>query len=273
LKAVIYTCNDPLHNMVLEAMFEGCPFECEKRLVTDYKPSEIAVVFGTYKSKIPASHARGSIMAEQKRRGLDTIVLDSGYLRRGYGTADYYMVGLNGLNGRADFRNHGMPDDRFKKLLMRIKPWRADGDHILLCGQVPWDASVDHINIGKWLDEAVDQIRKVSDRQIIFRAHPKYPGAMVNRTTFSRDPLGADLKNCWAVVTFNSNTGVEAVIHGIPVFAFDEGAMALPVASRDWAKLEDPDLPDRTQWLNNLAYCQWMPEEMREGLPWNHLFR
>jgi len=175
------------------------------------------------------------------------------------------------LNGRADFKNKDMPSDRFNALGIEVKPWKQ-GDFLLLCGQVPWDASVDHIDMMKWLDDAVIEIRKVTDRPIIFRPHPSFKQAMVGRTLYSKEPLEKDLKDAWAVVTFSSNTGVEAAIAGVPVFAFDEGAMALPVANTKWTELEDPRMPDRTQWLNNLAYCQWTPDEMREGLPWKHLF-
>lgn len=272
MKVNVYTPDDFVHTYALRAMYEGCPFEKEMLRVTEYTPSDIAVVFGTFKSKISTSYPRGHIIREQKRAGRDVVVLDSGYLRRGMDKDSYYMVGINGLNGRADFRNLGCPDDRFKALGIEVKPMREDGNHILLCGQVPWDASVDHIDIGKWLEDAVTSIQNVTNRPIVFRPHPKYSQAIVGRTVHSRDKLSDDFKDCWAVVTFSSNTAVEAAIEGIPVFAFDEGSMALPVANTTWEALESPELPDRTQWLNNLAYAQWTPEEMRQGLPWKHLY-
>jgi len=272
MKVIVYVSDDQLHNRCLEAMAWGCPFDVSLRHVTDYKPSDVAVVFGVYKSKVATSYPRGEVIRRQREAGKDVVVIDSGYLKRGGGADSYYMVGLNGLNGRADFRNKNMPYDRFKALGIEVKP-RQEGKHILLCGQVPWDASVDHIDMAAWLDNAVAEINRVTDRPIVFRPHPKYPNAIVGGCAHSMESLEDDLKNCHAVVTFSSNTAVEAAIQGIPVFAFDEGSMALPVANTKWAKLKDPCLPDRTQWLNNLAYCQWTPEEMSKGLPWKHLFR
>jgi hypothetical protein len=37
-------------------------------------------------------------------------------------------------------------------------------------------------------------------------------------------------------------------------------------------KIESPEMPDRDQWLSDLAYCQWTPAEMRSGVVWKHLF-
>ena len=36
-------------------------------------------------------------------------------------------------------------------------------------------------------------------------------------------------------------------------------------------EIESPLMPDRSQWLNNLAYCQWSISEIRRGLPWGRL--
>ena len=71
---------------------------------------------------------------------------------------------------------------------------------------------------------------------------------------------------------FRSNSGVEALLEGIPVFAFDDGSMAWSVCNRSLTDIESPSLPDRTQWLNDLSYAQWTLGEMKEGLAWRHLF-
>jgi len=84
--------------------------------------------------------------------------------------------------------------------------------------------------------------------------------------------LSEDLENGWAAVTFNSNSGVEALVAGIPVFAFDEGSMVWSICNRSLSDIESPSLPDRKQWLNDLCYTQWTLLEMKEGLTWRHLF-
>jgi len=45
------------------------------------------------------------------------------------------------------------------------------------------------------------------------------------------------------------------------------------VAERALDNIERPRTPDRAQWACDLAYCQWQPQEMAEGMAWRHLFR
>lgn len=253
------------------AMHQG--YEGPKVITTldDYEPSDIAVVFGVYKSKVPASFARGEIIRQQRQKKLDVLVLETGYINRGDGPNHHYAAGWNGLNGRADFKNNNSPPDRFRKLKVEVKPWRRDGEHIVLCAQVPWDASVDHVNHLEWLTQAVRKIQGNSTRQIRFRPHPLAKLPPIPGCQYSTDPLADDLRNAWAVVTFNSNAAVESAIQGIPVFAFDQGSMASKIANSEWLRLENPITPDRCQWLNDLAYTQWTIEEMRKGIAWKHL--
>jgi hypothetical protein len=64
------------------------------------------------------------------------------------------------------------------------------------------------------------------------------------------------------VVTFNSNTGVDAALFGRPVIAMDEGSMAWPVAGHQVTEIV---MPDRSAWAARLAWCQWTMDEMRSG--------
>jgi hypothetical protein len=269
----VYLSGDPVHDRVLRAFYEGCPVEKKAKSVTDYEPSDVAVVFGVYKSKVPKSFPRGNVFRQQRTKSLDVIVLETGYINRGDGENHHYAAGFNGLNGRADFRNRGMPDDRVKKLGVSLKPWRKDGKHVLLCAQVPWDASVEMcFEYPEWLSFIAGQIRYHTKREIRFRPHPlaQLPAPM--GCTYSTVPIQEDLKDCWAVVTYNSNSSVEAVLEGIPAFAFDAGAMTKDVASLWLQELESPHMPAREQWLADLCYAQWTIEEMRSGEAWRHLF-
>jgi hypothetical protein len=264
----IYLSGNPEHDRVLKAFCQGAP-DAKLRMVEEYSPSDVAVVFGVFKKMVPISVHRGKIISRQKEHGLATVILETGYLNRGDGENNHYAAGLNGFNGRADFRNKDMPPDR---RLVELKPWKQ-GDKIMLCGQVPWDASCDFSDHEAWLEKTVRALHLHTDREIIFRPHPKCKIPPLTGTTYSLNPLSQDLREAWAVVTFNSNTAVEAVIQGIPVFADDAGSMAMPVANVALSNIEDPWMPDRDQWLNDLCYTQWTPQEMREGKAWKHLMR
>ena len=275
-----YLSGNPTHDRVIQAFYEGCPEE--KKLIDgfQYEPSDIAVVFGVYKSKVVVSWPRGQIFRQQRQNNKDVIVLETGYINRGDGEHHHYAAGFNGLNGRADFKNKGMPNDRVRKLGIELKPWRK-GSNLILCGQVPWDASVDHSNHFQWLQQTAEELKKTG-LPVVFRPHPLAKLAPLPGIEYSTVPLKQDLQNAHCVVTFNSNAGVEALLEGVPVYAADEGSMAWPVALKSLSSIAHPLTaiddgsilePDRVQWLNNLSYCQWTLKEMANGEAWTHLFR
>lgn len=280
MKANFYlTGVDPVHDRTIKALYEGCPVEKELRPVQDHSPSDIAVVFGVRKKAVPYSNYRGDVIDRQKANGKRTIVLETGYINRGDEENNHYAVGFDGLNGRADFNNYDSPSDRWEKLGVKLKPWKQ-GSKIVVCGQIPWDAAVDHTDHVKWLRETILSIHERTEREIVFRPHPKFRNpelisavdvAKVCEHSFR--PILEDLQDAWAVVTFNSNSGVEAAIEGIPVFVDDAGSMAFPVANRNLLYIDNPKKPEREQWAHNLAYTQWTLDEMRSGEAWNHLFR
>lgn len=275
----VYLSGNPVHDRVLRAFAEGCKGELVEGW--NYEPSDVAVIFGVYKSKVKISWPRGEIFRRQRENKKDVIVLETGYINRGDGENHHYAAGFNGLNGRADFRNKDMPDHRAMKLRrdfgMRCLAWRESGKHILLCGQVPWDASVDHIHYEMWLYDIARQLQGYTKRPIRFRPHPlaNIPSPKGCKPT-EHVSIFDDFEDCWAVVTFNSNSGVEALMHGIPVVALDAGAMYYHLAEHWVSKVDSPYTPnneERAQWLNNLAFCQWTLDEMSNGEAWQHLSR
>lgn len=277
MKAVVYLSDDPLHARCLRAFAAGVPkgVTLELRPVTDYTLADTAVVFGVFKKNVPVSWPRGEIMRRQKQAGGRTVVIDSGYVKRGMEPTSYYMVGFDGINGWADFRNKGMPSDRWDELGTELKLWRDDGEAVILCGQVPWDASVQALDMLDWLPDTAREIRARTQRKVIYRPHPaarQHPGGVPGCETSTR-PLAEDLAIAHCVVCYNSNSAVEAIIDGVPAIVLGNGAMSEAVAERSLDNIEQPRRPDRKQWVYDLAYCQWQPQEMAQGKAWRHLFR
>jgi hypothetical protein len=234
-----------------------------------YRECDVAVVFGIRKEAVPASWSRGKIIAEHHRRGKRVVVIDTGYVKRDR----YFMVGFDGLNGRADFRNGDVPNDRWEALNVPLRPWRIEGEHIVVAGQIPHDAACQHIDFRGWVKSVISEIEDRTKRTVIFRPHPLFDpnGYGVMGVEKSTRPLRDDLVNAHCVVTFNSNTAVDAVIAGIPAFCFDKGSMAVRVGNHNLDDIENPMTPDRRGWAHSLAYCQWRADEMAEGLAWRHL--
>jgi len=272
---LFYPSNNLEHLNTLQAFLKGLQLHNEDVTalpIEQYTPTfDLAIIFGVYKRGVEAAKWRGRVIDGQVDTGRDYLVLEKGYIKRD----KYYAVGLNGLNGRADFNNLESSNDRYNKLNVDLKSYReySHQKHIILAGQVPTDASVQNVDIFDWLAKSVPKIKKRSNRKIIFRPHP----LAINRTPYilgteySTRPLNEDLENAHCVVTYNSNIAVDAIISGIPAFAFDTGSMALPVADHNIDHIESIVSNNRTQWLNNLSYAQWNYEEMESGEAWEHI--
>jgi hypothetical protein len=260
------------HQEVLRAFMEGT-----KKIDSDVSigsaeecvEADIAVIFGVGKKAVPQSKIRGMIFDRREYLGKPTIVLEKGYVKRDL----YYAAGWDGLNGRANFMNNNMPLDRWNALGVDLEPYTLTGSDLLICGQVPWDASVQHIDYIQWLGNLIGLLNKMSSRKIVLRPHPlavKATPSFINSER-SDHSLEYDLDRAFCVLTLNSNTGVDALIAGKPVFSFDCGSMIYNVSNRDLEKIENPQLLDRQQWANNIAYAQWTLEEMADGRAWLHL--
>jgi hypothetical protein len=58
-------------------------------------------------------------------------------------------------------------------LNISLKPWRTQGDHILICLQRHGGWSMAGLSVQQWLDQTIAQIRQYSrKRQIVVRTHP-----------------------------------------------------------------------------------------------------
>ncbi len=264
------------HVQALNSMSRGLSKRGIKHFCTGlrYEPCDIAVVFGTGKKAVPASWPRGEIIKCHRSLNKNVMIIEKGFVKRD----KYFHIGWNGLNGRANFLNKGMKPDRWPLLNTSLVSWQEPrkGGVVIVCGQVPWDASVQHSDHLDWCSETIAILRATTSRKIIFRPHPVIEGKVdygVAGVELSKRALENDLARAHAVVTFNSNSAVDAVIRGIPVFTADKGSMALGVSNTDLSDIENPLTFPRQKWANNLAYSQWTLGEMSEGLPIAHLTR
>lgn len=161
----------------------------------------------------------------------------------------------------------------------RLKPWRQNGRHILICTQRNGGWSMAGVDVPTWLENTVNEIRKYSDRPIVVRGHPgdRHHREYIDRRKYSlsSNPLiTQDLNNAWAVVTYNSSPGVAAAIEGIPVFVTDPNpqiSQAYPVANTNLADIENPKTFERFEWVNKIAMSHWRTEEIKDGSAWRHM--
>lgn len=236
--------------------------------VDDWKPADVIVLNGWRKP----GNARTNIIDAQVAAGGKLLVMDRGFTFRKF----YWSAGWGGIKAWADYRNRGMAEDRWRALRCRpeVRDWRTDGLHIVVMGQKHGDAAITDIDIDIWADATIRELRQYTDRPIVFRGHPR--SELPHRVNEAIHLVGSfedAMRDCWAVVVFNSTSAINAILAGVPAFVTGEGSMAGPVANSDLRDIENPAMPERRQWLNDLAYAQWSLEEMARGDAWKHLNR
>jgi hypothetical protein len=169
-----------------------------------------------------------------------------------------------------------------------LKDYRQSGDHILLCLQRNGGWSMGNYDVIDWTVSTINTIRQHSDRPIVIRAHPgdkgskdylsannivKKIGHMKNITL---SPAGTtlidDLKNCWAVVNYNSSPTVGAAIEGYPIFVTDPSrSQCAEIANLNLLDIENPKLFDRQKWIERISMFHWNFNETKNGECWNHM--
>jgi len=209
------------------------------------------------------------------------IALEVGGINRGV----TWKVGLNGINRDAYFGDSGNNNARSNALGLLLKPWRTDGEYILICGQhdksLQWQGMP---SMSNWLMQTISEVRKHTDRPIIFRPHPRRPLPHIEKefkNVYRQDPqhvkdtyddfdMGFD--NVWATISYSSNPGIHSIIEGVPAFVSTH-SLAYPVGNDiDFLHdIEQPVMPDRTQWLNDYAHTEWTLDEIAQGLPLKNL--
>ena len=113
-----------------------------------------------------------SIWEQNIRQSKPTIVLEVGGIKRG----TTWKVGINGINRTAYFGEQDNDRTRADSLGLVCKPWRSDGDFILICGQHDKSLQWQHMpQMSNWLLDTVKTIQKHTDRPIVFRPHPRCP--------------------------------------------------------------------------------------------------
>ena len=208
-----------------------------------------------------------------------TIVLEVGGINRG----TTWKVGLNGINRDAYFGPSGNSSDRVRLLGLQVKPWKYDGEYILVCGQhdksLQWK---DMPAMATWVHDTITFIRAQTDRPIIFRPHPRCPLPAIEhdfkgvkrqdptQIKDTYDDFDMQFNNIWATVSWSSNPAIHSIINGVPAFT-GPSSLAFDVAEQNLRNIENPLYGDRTQWLNDYAHTEYTIGEISQGIPLKHL--
>ena len=166
---------------------------------------------------------------------------------------------------------------------LQVKPWKYDGEYILVCGQhdksLQWK---DMPAMATWVHDTITFIRAQTDRPIIFRPHPRCPLPAIEhdfkgvkrqdpkQIKDTYDDFDMQFNNIWATVSWSSNPAIHSIINGVPAFT-GPSSLAFDVAEQNLRNIENPLYGDRTQWLNDYAHTEYTIGEISQGIPLKHL--
>ena len=214
-----------------------------------------------------------------RKNNKPVIVLEVGGIQRGL----TWKVGINGINRKAFFGPTGNNSDRANLLGLKLKPWnKLRSGPILLCGQhdksEQWTGMP---SMTEWMDNTISEIRKHTNRPIHIRPHPRCPVTISSnhksvtvirpqKLAGTYDDFNYNPEDYFAVINWSSNPACQAVISGIPVFVGPD-SLAYDVGNHSFDNIDDPIMPDRSQWLNDYAHTEYTQQEIADGLPLQNL--
>lgn len=235
----------------------------------------------------PHLRLRKDVYETQIKNGKRALIVDSNlflYADEG-NTKRYLRYSYDGVFPTTGFYfDRDVDPYRWQKvssdLNLKLKPWRTEGRHILICLQRNGGWSMGGLSVQQWLDQTISTIRSFSKkRPIVVRLHPgdkKMPRMLrINHknVTISRNKnITQDLQNAWACITYNSSPGVASAIEGVPVFVTDPTpahSQCMDVANFDLSQIENPTMPERQSWVEKISMCHWNFDELRSGEAWS----
>lgn len=205
-----------------------------------------------------------------ERDGGTVVVAENGYLGAG-GTSPkfdvhpkgpqphhYYALGIGFHNGRGTWPTGG--PERFEALGVDLKPWRTQGEHVLVCANRSFGVPP-QVMPPDWAERCAERLRRQTKRPVRIRSHPG--------NDEPRRPLAVDLEGAWAVVIWSSSCGVHALAAGIPVYV--EAPYWVMKGASASGPIDAPVMPERRPHFERMAHAQWQLQEIETGEPFRRL--
>ncbi len=142
------------------------------------------------------------VLADWRHRGRKNISWDRGYARRVFATwlprgenGGYYRWHVNSFQLRSI---RDVSSDRWDSLKIPLVPWRKNGKHVVVAAPTP--NYTEFHALGRWLEDTLRKLSKITDRQIIVRQKD------------SKRSLQDDLEGAHCLVACGSIAAVEALV-------------------------------------------------------------
>jgi hypothetical protein len=219
--------------------------------------------------------ANQAVWSHYKSQGRPVIVIDIGSLYRG----ETWKVAVNSITADGHYGHTENIDwDRPRKLGISLAINLSRNPRIVIAAQHARSLQVVGLDsMEGWICHRVEQLRKITDRPIVVRPHPRsplnnsihihlpkdvlieQPQRMAN--TYDSYNLAFD---CHAIVNHNSGPGIQAALAGTRPIV-DSTSLAHPV-SIQIEDIERPYTVDRDQWLVEICHTEYTVEEIGQGL-------
>ena len=239
---------------------------------------------------LPHLRLRKFVIDMQKTNKKRSLIVDSNlFLYADPGnTKRYLRYSFDGVFPTTGFYfDKDVDPNRWKKISSNLgiglRPYRTNGNHILLCLQRNGGWSMRGLSSLDWMDQTIHKIKQHSNRPIVVRAHPgdkkiKKILQIKHKNVYlsTNEKLVDDLRSAWASVVYNSSPSVASLIEGVPTFLTDpmpEHSQTYGIANTDLSILENPTLIDRQAWIEKLSMCHWNFDELKSGEAWQFFRR
>jgi len=217
------------------------------------------------------------------RAGKKVLYIDKGYFRNGKGfipgkRTSHWRIIVGADHPTAYLNQVKRPADRWELLGLEMMPRREPGQAIMIAGSS--DRYSGHNLISKpntYAQWIIDELRRRGiDNKIIYRPKPGWKGAEPIPGTiysFAEMPIEREMDRSKVVITHGSNAALDSIMHGLPVIILGT-SIASPLTANTLDDMDNLDFPtdeQRYQWACNVAYCQWTPDEIHQGMAWETL--
>jgi len=215
------------------------------------------------------SLTRRKLIRKLWNEGRDFYYIDTGYIGNLGKRKEFHRVVKNNVQHLKGIIE--VPSDRYDALCewksyMKYKGKQKAGDSILIV--TPSDKPCKFYNIDRteWLEDTIQTIKQYTDRKIIIRDKP------LRRERIGENSLYHQLQrdSVHALVTYNSIAAIEAIHAGVSAFTLAPNTAQF-FASQDLSIIETPYYPPEEEvvkFLKYLSYCQYTPNELRDGTAW-----
>ena len=169
MKLEIWTEYGPLNSEpIFKAFIKSVKDMGDEVVLNKHTDSDVAVIWSVLWLGRMRNYKK--IWQRYKQANKPIIVIEVGGLRRNKS----FKIAINGVNRKADFANQEVDDKRWPLFKHTLRPWQQRGQKIIILGQ--HNASEQWAGMPEmktWLESQVQQIRKLTDRPIQIRPHPR----------------------------------------------------------------------------------------------------